>query len=84
MATNDIQSVKLSIINKITDIDDKSLLKRVWEIIQSNEDTKQTSREFSKEEKEILNSIRKGIEEIKLIEKGKLKATPLNDFLDEL
>src|SRR5690554_6984756 len=79
MATNDIQSVKLSIINKITDIDDKSLLKRVWEIIQSNEDTKQTSREFSKEEKEILNSIRKGIEEIKLIEKGKdRKSTRLN------
>nr|WP_299207521.1 hypothetical protein [uncultured Brumimicrobium sp.] len=84
MATNDIQSVKLSIINKITNIEDKSLLKRVWEIIQSNEDTKQTSRAFSKEEKEILNSIRKGIEEIKLIEKGKLKATSLNDFLDEL
>lgn len=84
MATNDIQSVKLSIINKITNIEDKSLLKRVLEIIQSNEDTKQTSRAFSKEEKEILNSIRKGIEEIKLIEKGKLKATSLNDFLDEL
>jgi hypothetical protein len=84
MATNDIQSVKLNIINKITSIEDKSLLKRVWQIIQSNEDTKQTTREFSKKEKEILNNIRKGIEEIKLIEKGKLKASSLNDFLDEL
>ena len=84
MATNNIQAVKLNIINKITAIDDKLLLKRVWEIISSNEESEQEAREFSKEEKEILYNIKKGIEEIKLIEQGKLKASSLKDFLDEL
>lgn len=84
MATNNIQTVKLNIINKITAIEDQSLLRRVWEIISSSEEAKQSTREFSEEEKEILMNIKKGMEEIKLIEKGKLKATPLKDFLDEL
>jgi hypothetical protein len=84
MATNNIQTVKLNIINRITDIDDKTLLKRVWTIISSNEDPKQATKEFSTEEKEILNNIKKGIEEVNLIKQGKLKATPIKYFLDEL
>jgi uncharacterized protein YlbG (UPF0298 family) len=38
--------------------------------------------EPSKEE--ILNNIRAGFEELHLIQKGKLKATPLKEFLNEL
>ena len=34
--------------------------------------------------KDILNNIKKGFEEMKLIKKGKLKTTSLNDFLNEL
>jgi microcompartment protein CcmK/EutM len=34
--------------------------------------------------KEILDNIKAGLEEMKLIKKGKLKTTPLNDFLNEL
>ena len=36
------------------------------------------------EEKKVLNSIEKGLREVKLIEEGKLKGTPLKDFLNEL
>ncbi len=32
----------------------------------------------------ILSNIKKGLEEIKLAEKGKLKTTPAKDFLDAL
>ncbi len=34
--------------------------------------------------KEIVNNLRKGFEDMKLIKKGKLKTTSLNDFLNEL
>ena len=33
---------------------------------------------------EILASIKQGLNEIQLIEQGKMKATPLKDFLNEL
>jgi hypothetical protein len=32
----------------------------------------------------IFNNLKKGFEEMKLIKKGKLKTTSLNDFLNEL
>jgi hypothetical protein len=32
---------------------------------------------------EILDGIKEAVEEVKLIRKGKLKAVPLNDFLNE-
>lgn len=35
-------------------------------------------------EERIAEGIREGLEEVKLIEEGKLKARSLNDFLDEL
>ncbi len=33
---------------------------------------------------QILDNIKAGLEEMKLIKKGKLKTTSLNDFLNEL
>jgi hypothetical protein len=33
---------------------------------------------------EIKENIKQGLKEVQLIEKGKMKATPLNDFLNEL
>jgi hypothetical protein len=33
---------------------------------------------------EIKDNIRQGLKEIQLIEQGKMKATPLKDFLNEL
>lgn len=34
--------------------------------------------------KSILSNIKKGLEEVKLAKKGKLKTTPAKDFLNEL
>ena len=42
----------------------------------------ETDDEPTKEE--ILNNIKSGFEEMRLIKKGKLKTTSLNDFLNEL
>lgn len=39
-------------------------------------------REPTKEE--IINNIRQGLREVQMIEKGKMEATTLNDFLNEL
>jgi len=33
---------------------------------------------------EIIEGIKKGLNEVKLIEKGKMKSTPLKEFLNEL
>lgn len=79
-----IQTVKLNIINRITSIEDKLLLKQVWDIISSNDEVEHSMKKYTKEEKEILSNIKKGIEEVKLIEQNKLKATPLKDLLDEI
>ena len=36
------------------------------------------------DKEEIKDNIRQGLKELQLIEQGKMKATPLNDFLNEL
>lgn len=84
MAINSIQTVKLNIINRVTSLDDQSMLQKIWELISSNEPSEQSKRVFTKEEKEILNSIKKGLKEVKLIQQGKSKATSAKDFLNEL
>lgn len=35
-------------------------------------------------ESEVLKSIEKGMQEVKLVEEGKLKSRPVEDFLNEL
>ena len=42
----------------------------------------ETDDEPTKEQ--IVNNIKRGFEEMKLIKKGKLKTTPFKDFLNEL
>ncbi len=84
MKATSIQTVKLNIINKIGISEDKSLLQKVWDVISSYESNEQLERVYTKEEKEILNSIKKGYQEVQQIEKGILKATPVKDFLNEL
>ncbi|MDR2887577.1 MAG: hypothetical protein LBV26_06220 [Bacteroidales bacterium] len=37
-----------------------------------------------KRKADVLNNIRAGLEEVSLIEKGELSATPAKDFLNEL
>jgi len=84
MGTNSIQNVKLDIINRISSTNDKSMLQKVWDMISSTDISNTSKREFTKEEKRIFKSIENGLKEVQLIEQGKLKAKPINDFLNEL
>jgi hypothetical protein len=84
MSSNSIQNVKLNIINRISSTNDNSMLQKVWEMISASESNEETKRQLTKEEKDILKGIKKGFKEVQLVEKGKLKATPIKDFLNEL
>jgi len=75
-----IQSKKLDIITKITSIDDNILLEKILQLIltPSSENT------IDKEKQEIVTDLKQGLKELKMIQQGKLKSTPLNEFLNEL
>jgi hypothetical protein len=75
-----IQSKKLDIITKITSIDDSILLEKILQLIlsPSSENT------IDKEKQEIVTDLKQGLKELKMIQQGKLKSTPLNEFLNEL
>jgi len=57
-----------------------------WQTIQKQLNNALDEEEEYKEptKEEILENIRQGLKEVKLIEEGKLEATPLKDFLNEL
>ncbi len=73
-----IQSKKLDIITKITSIEDNSILEKVLNLLT----TSMPEAKISKEKKEIIEDVKQGIKELKMIEQGKLKSTPLKDFLN--
>ncbi len=75
-----IQSKKLDIITKITSIEDISILEKVLNLLS----TSMPETKISKDKKEIIGDIKQGMKELKMIEQGKLKSTPLKDFLNEL
>ncbi len=65
--------------------EEMSALKAFGKLCKMNFEVKTEKKPLvSKEKKQVLNCIKTGLKEIKLIEQGKLKATPLKDFLDEL
>lgn len=76
MNSANIQTVKLDIISKISHIEDKNILQKVWDLIANEEQN------HSKDE--ILENIKAGIIEMKSVENGKTKAKPLKDLLDGL
>lgn len=56
-----------------------------WRAIQKQLNNALDEEEYKEPTKEeILENIRQGLKEVKLIEEGKLEATPLKDFLNEL
>ena len=75
-----IQSKKLDIITKITSIDDNVLLEKILQLIL----TPNSENTIDKEKQEIVTDLKQGLKELKLIQQGKLKSTPLNEFLNEL
>jgi hypothetical protein len=46
--------------------------------------SEEEEKKLTKSEKKTLERIEKGLKEVQLIEQGKMKSTPLKDFLDEL
>jgi hypothetical protein len=76
MNSANIQTVKLDIISKISHIEDKNILQKVWDLI--------TDEEQNDSKDEILENIKAGIIEMKSVENGKTKAKPLKDLLDGL
>jgi hypothetical protein len=75
-----IQSKKLDIITKITSIDDNVLLEKILQLIL----TPNSENTVDKEKQEIVTDLKQGLKELKMIQQGKLKSTPLNEFLNEL
>jgi hypothetical protein len=75
-----IQSKKLDIITKITSIDDNILLEKILQLIL----TPNGENTIDKEKQEIVTDLKQGLKELKMIQQGKLKSTPLNEFLNEL
>ena len=75
-----IQSKKLDIITKITSIDDNILLEKILQLIL----TPNGENTIDKEKQEIVIDLKQGLKELKMIQQGKLKSTPLNEFLNEL
>ena len=75
-----IQSKKLDIINRITSLDDIDLLEKVLQLLS----TSSMDSNISYAKDEILTDLKQGLKELKMIQQGKLKSTPLNEFLNEL
>ena len=75
-----IQSKKLDIITKITSIDDNILLEKILQLIS----TPNGENTIDKEKQEIVTDLKQGLKELKMIQQGKLKSTPLKDFLHDL
>ena len=75
-----IQSKKLDIINRITSLDDIVLLEKVLQLLSTSSMDSNIS--FAKDE--ILTDLKQGLKELKMIQQGKLKSTPLKDFLHDL
>lgn len=56
-----------------------------WEVIKRKYEGIEAELDFPEPTKnEIKENIKQGLKEVQLIEQGKMKATPLKDFLNEL
>ena len=55
-----------------------------FELINNFDFVKIETEDIEPSKEEILAGIKQGLEEVKLIEQGKLKSTPLKQFLNEL
>jgi hypothetical protein len=65
-------------ISVVIPIHDWEILKKKYQDIEAELDYTEPSKE------EIKKNIKQGLKEVRLIEQGKMKATPLKDFLNEL
>ena len=61
-----------------------NFLKELPYVSIKNGKTKKVEKSISKEKQKILDGIRQGFKEAKLIEEGKLEAIPFEEFIKEL
>ena len=65
-------------VSVVIPIHDWEVIKKKFEGIEAELNLPEPTRE------EIKENIKQGLKEVRLIEQGKMKATPLKDFLNEL
>lgn len=66
-------------------LDDKEAMKKLQKFLHRLKSEKAEKEEMSAAEKEeILNDIREGLRELKLVREGKLKSRPIEELLNEL
>ena len=66
-------------------LDDNEAMKKLQNVLQRLKKEKAAKEEMSAAEKEeILNDIRDGLRELKLVREGKLKSRPIEELLNEL
>lgn len=66
-------------------LDDNEAMKKLQKFLQHLKSEKAKKEEMSVAEKEeILNDIREGLRELKLVREGKLKSRPIEELLNEL
>ena len=66
-------------------LDDNEAMKKLQKVLQRIKKEKAAKEEMSAAEKEeILNDIRDGLRELKLVREGKLKSRPIEELLNEL
>lgn len=66
-------------------LDDNEAMKKLQKFLHRLKSEKAKKEEMSAAEKEeILNDIREGLRELKLVREGKLKSRPIEELLNEL
>ena len=68
----------------IINIEDKEKSKAIKNMLKAFDIDFMAHDKITKETIDVASSIRKGFEEVKLIQKGKLKSQSLEDLMDEL
>lgn len=66
-------------------LDDKEAMKTLQKVLQRLKQEKAAKQEMTDKDKaEILNDIKEGLHELKLMKQGKLKSRPVEELLDEI
>lgn len=66
-------------------LDDKEAMKKLQKVLQRLKQEKAAKQEMTDKDKaEILNDIKEGLHELKLMKQGKLKSRPVEELLDEI
>lgn len=82
-----MMQLKQSVLQDVVSLlDDNESMKKLHEFLQSLKSQKTEAEEdmIAKEKEEILDDIREGFKELKLMKQGKLKGRPVEELLNEL